>query len=244
MKKLFSLLSLLFVGAAAAFAQYMPSTEGEVLKFKATDFENNKTEEYEAKVVKVTNADGVTTAEIVEVHKSPVNPLETLEQNITYKYNEAEQSTVLTLMTAADYKHMVVSSIKEMISASGQYVSPQQVAEIENSLKPKGEISFVLPAKVEAGQTFPNSSIRCTFMGQAMGMKAVKGSYLGYEEVEVPAGKFNCIKLTYTMSIIGEGSDARVTMWVAPGVGVVKQSTANKKGKELGVEELVSSTKP
>ena len=103
---------------------------------------------------------------------------------------------------------------------------------ISAMIRPKGDVFIELPAEANAGASIPNSAIRATIEGQPMGVKITKGTYQGYEEIEVPAGKFNCLKVTYTTTIIGQPGDTKVTAWYAPGVGLVKQNEADKKGKE------------
>lgn len=246
MKKYLLIASALFLGCFAASAQYMPSEKGTVLTYKSSDVESNKEDTYHARVTDVVTADnGVVTATVVETHKVEGTAFGELDQTTTFSYDPATEVTTNTLLTADEFKRVTLLSIREMLSQSGQFVSDQQMAELENSFKPKGDMEVPIPAKVADEEAFANSAIRASFMGMSVGVKIVKGKYLGYEEIEVPAGKFNCVKLTYTLAYIGQGAepDKKITSWYAPGVGLVKQVAANKKDKPVGEDVLISIEK-
>lgn len=246
MKRLVAFVAVLAAFGMAAFAQYMPTQKGAVLTYETKTFENNSTDTYTVTVTDVaTDANGVVTANLVEKHKIPGTAFGEIEQSSSFIYNPTDGLTEFVMMTADEFKRTTMLSMKEMFAQMGQMPSEQDMAELEKALKPKGDITIPVPAKIEDGGTFANSAIRASLMGQSMGVKVLKGTYLGYEEVEVPAGKFNCAKLTFKFSIIGAGGeDTNITMWFAPEVGIVKNLTTNKKGKELALDTLQSIAKP
>ncbi|MDE6120519.1 MAG: DUF3108 domain-containing protein, partial [Muribaculaceae bacterium] len=60
-----------------------------------------------------------------------------------------------------------------------------------------------------------------------------KGVYKGFEEVETPAGKFNCVKVEFQRkeAMGGPVVTNNITRWYAQGIGMVKMISADKKGK-------------
>ena len=240
MKKLTALTSCLLALSFGAYAQYMPMKAGEVLTYESRTVEDNKIEKYTSTVIEMDNQSDLISVTLQDKYQSADNPFSNIEDPTFYAYTPSTGETVHTIMTAELYKSSIIASLREMIKQSGEYVSEQDFATLEKTIKPKGNIKVPIPAKVEEGETFPNSTIRCSIMGQSAGVKIVKGSYLGYEEIEVPAGKFNCVKLTYTLSFIGEGADQKITTWYAPEVGMVKNVVTDKKGKELSVDTLTA----
>lgn len=224
----------------------MPMDEGTVLTYRITEStDKNKTSTYTSTVVSVEElSDGVTKVELVDRHDSSDTPFGDIEQNSSYIYDKSTGMTKYIAMTSDEFKRMSMSSVRAMVAQSGGYFSEQQYEELEKAMKPKGELVLVLSNEVAEGQSFPNSTIRCSLMGQSMGMKIVKGTYGGFEDISVEGGTFKCLKLSYTLAMIGEGADTKVTGWYAEGIGCVKQVTTDKKGKTLSVEELVSVSIP
>lgn len=223
-----------------AFGQYMPNEKGVVYTYEAKNLEDDKTNTYTATVVDVTTSDkGVVTANIIEKINTEDSFFGEIEEPSTYIYNPADKKTTYVIVTPESFKEMMTKQIRQMISESGQFVSESDIEEITSRIKPKGEVSVVLPDEAAPGSSMPNHTLRAS-MGEGMtvGMKITKGTYQGYEEVATPAGTFNCLKVTYTFSIIGESADQKVTAWYAPGVGLVKQVDADRKGNEKGVTEL------
>ena len=70
------------------------------------------------------------------------------------------------------------------------------------------------------------------------------------EEVIIPAGTFEAFVLDEgvfsTVNVMGININAtgKGTSWVVPGMGIVKQDNANKKGKSTGGYQLIKIVKP
>ena len=242
-------LSLLFAIACAtcvsALAQYMPMQKGTVLVYESKNLSENTSETYSSTVTDVTTDDkGVIKVELLDKHNNPDSPFANLDSRNWFTFNPSDSLTVNTVMTSEQFKELMLASMREMFAQMGQFPTAQQFAEVERMVKPKGELKIPLPANVTEGQNFSNSSIRANIMGNATGMKINKGTYLGYEDIEVPAGTFHCLKLTFNLSEIGEGSDIRQTMWFAKCVGVVKQTLADKKGSPISEDVLQDIKQP
>lgn len=64
-------------------------------------------------------------------------------------------------------------------------------------------------------------------------------SVIGVDTVDVPAGRFICIKLTDELRV-SDGTHSRSTIWLAPGVGVVKlEAQCAAKGILGAVQKLL-----
>ena len=74
-----------------------------------------------------------------------------------------------------------------------------------------------------------------TLRKEQVGMEISKGKYEGTEKVTVPAGTFDCLKVSYRQkkSILYLPETQCLTQWYAEGVGLVKEEVTDKKGKRL-----------
>lgn len=103
--------------------------------------------------------------------------------------------------------------------------------------------SLVIPNNLEVGQTLPDSDIDMDIEAGSINLnfsiKNLEKKVVAKESVTVPAGTFDCVVIeqhTETkMMITKKGT---VKMWLAKGVGVVKQEDYDKKGNLNGYEVL------
>lgn len=242
MKHLFAFITLLIVSVSAVSAQYMPQTKGAVLIYDAVDYSDSKAGP-KTEIVTVTVADVATDDKgVVTVTVSEANSMTNEAETSQYVYTPSDQMTLNIVMTPEDFKNIILRTVRMMYEEAGQYLSEMDLNELAGMLKPTGKIQIPLPDAVEEGASFPNSSVRVNVMGQNMGMKIIKGKYLGYEDLDTPAGKYNCLKLEYKLSDNGGGNDGNVTAWYAKGTGLVKQTVCDKKGKPLA-EQIIKEVK-
>lgn len=95
---------------------------------------------------------------------------------------------------------------------------------------------MVYPASMKVGDVLKDASINVkSSMGSMtiMNMTAtiVNRKVEGNETIETPAGKFDCLKITYTLNMKLMGSRTMQGVeYLAKGVGVVKQETYDEKG--------------
>ena len=100
------------------------------------------------------------------------------------------------------------------------------------------DISY--PSALSAGQVLPDASI--TIAAASGGMSLMKMTVsitnrkvVGTESVTVPAGTFECFRITYDMETkFGFKMQNSATEWLNKGAGLVKTETLDKKGKLLG----------
>lgn len=239
---------LLTVATFSVSAQFMPTTQGTVYTYESMDAseskDNPKTSTLTITVADVQTADnGVITATVVERNsQGAVMGIE--ESHSTYSYNPADSVTTLLLMTPEEFKDNMLAVVRQFASEAGQYVSDLEMEEVAKMIKPKGKLEIPLNPNAAEGSSFPNSTIRATVIAQSTGMKIIKGKYAGYEAVSTPVGEFDCLKITYVLAPIGQGIDTYVTSWYAPGIGLVAESVADKKGNVIGRRTLTAVVNP
>ncbi len=244
MRKFISLALAVVMACAGASAQQFCSTkEGQTFTYKQTQVKENKEYTVTSKVIKVDTADnGVVTGRLEE-KTSDLSDL--LHEQVTYSgysFNPADTITKVIVMSAEDFKTFMLDMIKQGAEASGQFVSDAQLAEVAQAIKVSGEVSLPIRPNA-AGKTFSNTSIRLNMGPQSMKILLCKGKYLENEEIEVPAGKFNCVKVSYQVRYTGVGADMPdqyVTAWYAPGIGLVREVEADKKGNPRSEQVLTA----
>jgi hypothetical protein len=107
------------------------------------------------------------------------------------------------------------------------------------------ELSFTgnditYPSTLSAGQVLPDASM--TMAASSGGMTIMRMTInvtnrkvVGTESVTVPAGTFECYKITYDLETkLGFKVSSSAVQWMNKGAGSVKSETYDKKGKLLG----------
>ena len=244
MKYIINLAAALVLGCTAASAQYMPTTEGKTFVTTQKITEGNVESDINGTVISVqTAADGVLTARVEEKETIPGDLFSgEMSTFSTYSYNPADKVTTYTMMTADDFKAFIVDMLVQAASASGHTPTEQDLIELNKAMKVRGELSMPLPDEPEMDATFDKSILRCTMGTQNMTITISKGVYKGFEEIETPAGKFNCLKVEYATkrAMGGPVENLLSTTWFAKGVGVVKTVDTDKKGKVISEQTLKS----
>lgn len=111
-----------------------------------------------------------------------------------------------------------------------------------------------IPLKLKVDDELPNYtlSIKIVVPNIVITTKAstTQRKIVRKEEVITPAGTFEAFVLEEdifsTVNILGININAtgKGTSWVVPGMGIVKQDNANKKGKSTGGYQLIKIVKP
>jgi len=108
---------------------------------------------------------------------------------------------------------------------------------------------MVYPAGLSAGQTLPDANITVSAATGGVTIlnlivNITNRKVIGTESVTVPAGTFECFKITYDVETkMMFKVYATVTEYVNMGVGNVKTETYDKKGKMAGTTQLVELKK-
>lgn len=250
MKSIITLCAAVILGCGASMAQYMCRQQGTVLTYTeaATVEKETISEDFTATVISVETDDmGLLINRIEEVHKVPGNALAEVKNYNGFTFNPATSLTTYDMMSGDDFKAQLLDMIKMSAEAAGQFVSDSDMAELKKSVRVSGDLSLPLPGDPDLlSQKVANQSIKVNIATQSMSMNLWEVKYLGYEDVEVPAGKFEqCLKVSYVIRQTSpEGNEKQyVTEWYAKEVGVVKSVNADKKGNVVAEQVLKSIQK-
>lgn len=98
--------------------------------------------------------------------------------------------------------------------------------------------NLYLPNNLSAGQSLPDAdllmSVQMAPLNMKMTIRIFDRKVEGEETITTPAGTFDCIILSQSSETkMGVKVSASSREWYAPGVGLVKQESYNKKGKLL-----------
>lgn len=241
--RLIMALALAFVGATAS-AQYVCTVKGTVLKHTETA-EKESIETYNT-ITDVAVANGVTTVTFTHTEPGGDTPFGEIVTTSTASFASPDQPTTIVEMSAEGFKSFIMGMIKSQLEAAGQY-NPQAMEEVDKIAKVKGELSLVLNPAAAAGEAIAPSKLTMDMGVQRMTMSYSNGAVVGFESVTVPAGTFEkCLKITIVQRAVMPGNTEKVftTEWYAPGVGLVKEECADKKGKVLKTIELKEIVKP
>lgn len=166
--------------------------------------------------------------QITEV-KSVPNGKESHVQIETFDENGKKMNTA-----SAVYKCINGSLLMDM-KASMPYREDQ-----ENGMEAQGEEHAFMdyPPQMKVGQKLPNATFHMNLKGKGTFISsatftATKRKVEAKESVTTPAGTWSCFRISYTAAIrvIMIPMRYKVTEWYAPGFGIVKSVSRNKKGK-------------
>lgn len=236
--------------ALGASAQYTPTEVGTVLKYKSVATEPENVTKNVTLTVDSVYAEGDLTRVRILNHIEIPGSFKTEPEMYTfatYNPNNLEAPTTQVLMDPDAFRQFMVSIITEGAAQEGQTISDSDMEEILKLIRPSGKLVLPLDPTAAVDSKIPNASLRISVQMMTVAMHISNGKYLGKESVTVPAGTFDdCIKVSYVFKQNAgpENSKEYITAWYAPGVGLVKEITANKKGAEIGKQELLSVTRP
>lgn len=244
MKKIF-LFAAACMAALSASAQYIPTTVGTQATYstKSVEFEWDLTSTQSVTGATVGEND-VLTVGLQVVSNVPGNEFSKTTFESTCTYNPANDVTTYTELDGDTFKKFIMDMLIEAAESQGQLVTADQKAELAKELNPRGSLFITIDPKAAEGSVQKDCTLSMN-MGQGrMLMKWGKITFVGTEEVTVPAGTFTCLKYTYTLTeIMGEAPSKKfVTTWFAKGVGCVKEETADKKGNVTETKTLTSFT--
>lgn len=104
----------------------------------------------------------------------------------------------------------------------------------------------VYPKNPSVGQSYDNitMTLGANIQGNAFNISVeVKDRKITAKEtIEVPAGKFDCLKFEETTiaKVMGQEIKTQTTTWIAKGIGTVKQETDSMNGMVKAVMELTA----
>ncbi len=107
---------------------------------------------------------------------------------------------------------------------------------------------LILPNNLGVGQTLPDAdvlmNIKMTPINMKMTSKMFNRKVVSQESLTTPAGTFDCYVITFDSETkMGVKISSSGKLWLAEGVGMVKQETYNKKGDFAGATILTEFSK-
>ncbi len=243
MKKLFTIALGVVFGAACASAQYFCTDQGKIMYYKSIDSKEKEPVEtvIVATVVNVDKAaDGQITSRLESKQSDANNPFIELKTYMNFSYDPTTDVTKVVVMSAEDFKNMLVSVIKESAQAAGMHRSEMELADLEKVMSTKGEISFELDPKAAADSKLANATLRLNAGQMNMTMNLWDGKFLGSETITTESGDFDCLKISYVLRTSSpNGNEKRnMTDWYAKGVGLVRSVETDKKGNVISEDIL------
>jgi hypothetical protein len=124
----------------------------------------------------------------------------------------------------------------------------QQNGEIPATVEIEGN-SLEVPINGTAGQSLPDANMTIAsdmgFVKLKMTTNIVNRKVDNIEDLTVPAGTFNCMKISGDVSgkILGMNMSGKSVQWYSSGIGMVKSETYDKKGELSGSMVLVAVSK-
>ncbi len=250
MKKIFAF-ALVAMATVAANAQYVSTVKGTVLKYDQT-FQaegQEQTLEQVRTIVEVNTDDkGVVTVVAEDVTPIPGTVMGTSTTRSNIVFNPADTTTTFLISGKEEAKQNIIDMI---VAASGGAITPEQANGLGEYIDVKGELTLAVSPNVTKDAKYKNQT-------QTVKMKTPEGSQTlkfnlwevkiyGIESITVPAGTYDCLKLSYLYrtSAGGQTQKLYITEWHAEGIGEVRSEMATSKGGDPdGVSVLKSIVAP
>jgi hypothetical protein len=150
---------------------------------------------------------------------------------------------------AGDKLYMDFSAaIKQAMAKSNPETANQTAANVEMGFS-DGFMSF--PKNMYPGQMLDDAIFVMKTNSGGMNMDVTTSlsnrKVIGKEKINTPAGSFDCMKVSglrkTTMNVLGKarnmGKPTHEHVWIAPGIGTIKQETYSEKGKLESMSHLI-----
>ena len=100
---------------------------------------------------------------------------------------------------------------------------------------------LVFPKDMQVGKSLPGGSLRISASIMNMTVNIANRKVEAEETITVPAGTYDCIKISYTAEVKMAISVAtKIVEWYSKDVGIVQSETYNRSGKLMGTSKLTS----
>ena len=230
MRTLILIYSLFLVSSTALSqncSKYYPMEEGTSFQYTMTN-KKGKTEGItDYSITNVENSGGVTTA------------------TMNMKFTDEKGKEILV----SDYK---LSCTGDVVKIDYNSLVPAQMMKQYTDMGMEMEISgtdIELPNNLSVGQGLDDANVAMSIKMPGMNMN-IKVDQLNRivekkESVNTPAGTYECYVITQdnVSETMGVKQTMQSKLWLAEGVGMVKQETYNKKGDLMSKSELTSFKK-
>jgi histidinol phosphatase-like enzyme len=212
------LISTLFIVPLFSQNIFFATKEGMSLLY-ANKNETGKLENYMRQTIKKVEGSGENFAigYVAQMLDKNRKPMTELSSDITYKVVVANGYLEL------DMRNFGAAGMEGLLEVSGDKIKIPTSLSVGDVLK---DVKFTLTVN----------------MGFAMNtnIHIYDQECIALEEITVPAGTYECYKVTQTASteVLGKTFITKTTTWYAPNVGVVKTESYKENGKLQSVMEL------
>ncbi len=220
-KSVLTIVSVLAALVSSAQESWFFPDEGKVNRYITTATAlTEKTTLYTSVYVKSATDDAYTVQSDVFQNENDTAPMQTV--TTVYKIAEGGYSIDMRETLKSSFASLGTLSVDEY---SGDALYPQNPRE---------------------GQSYDNitMTLAANIQGNAISINVeVKDRKITAEEtIEVPAGKFDCLKFEETTiaKVMGQEVKTQTTTWIARGIGTVKQRTDSMNGMVTAVMELTA----
>lgn len=217
-KVLLILTTVLMAGSATAQDNWFFPASGKVNSYKTTVTSISGDQTLYSKIRSAADSNGITVTSEVFTTADAAAPTQTT----SVKYNDKGDAYVI--------------NISDALSSTLGSMSDIEITESS------GEMTY--PKNPENGKTYGTVDIKMSaaIMGTNinLGVSIKDRAVTAAETVEVPAGKFDCLKFEETVEVemMGQPVQTKTTSWLSRGVGVVKQTTDSMNGMVTVTLEL------
>ncbi len=220
------LLSYFSINAQNNCSTYYPMAEGSISEYKNYDKRGKLQGTSTYSVKEITNEGSTTIAKMDLTYTDEKD-----EELYTSSYNLACDNNVVRL----DYKSLFPTEMME------QYTSMGVEMDVTGS-------DIELPNNLSVGQALADAHVMVEMKIAGIGIKTdvqlTERKVVAKEKLTTPAGTFDCFLITdkNTTKTMGKKILSTSKMWLAEGVGMVKEESYNKKGKLTSKTELNAFT--
>lgn len=116
-------------------------------------------------------------------------------------------------------------------------MDPAAMGDMKDMQMEVSGVDMEIPSTMAMGQTLPDANVNISFAMNGMVImkmyvKITNRKVVSQESVTVPAGTFDCLKITYDIETKAMAKiSASAAQWMAKGPGLIKSETYDKKGK-------------
>jgi hypothetical protein len=176
----------------------------------------------------------------------------TRKQTILSKTATAKGSDYVVKSEVWDAKDKLLSETTLHMRCEGgkffmdmkNFLDPKSMGEMKDMQMEVNGVDMEIPSEMTVGQTLPDANMTLAFSSNnmvlmKMTVNITNRKVVDRQSVTVPAGTFDCLKLTYdieTKTLFKMSASA--AEWMAKGPGIVKTETYDKKGKVSSSQEL------
>ena len=210
--KNYVLLLVCMLSAIAASAQYCSIQKGQKLYYEVLTGKK-KTETYTS----VVNVEKVNDSTFITLGDFVPKMNEKMKDTLFYqKVAYANNNTLIYLQDGESMKDNICGMMAEALNK-------KDMTSAKAKFDTNGKICLLLNEKRQKGEKIESDEMTITV--------SMKGQYEGTETISTPAGKFDCVKVTYSMKVkfFMFSDESQVTEWYAKGVGLVKHEESSRK---------------